>query len=449
MESSLVIIVLFGWIPVVLLLFSVIPARRAVIAAFLTAWLFLPMAAFKLAPGIPHYDKMNATCLGVLLASLVFDTRRFLSFRPIWIDIPMALWCCCPMASSLSNELGFYDGMSAVFYQTVTWGLPYLIGRLYFPDLASLKELAIGIFIGGLIYVPLCLWEIRMSPQLHNWIYGFQQHDFVQTMRFGGYRPMVFMQHGLMVGMWMCMTALIGFWLWYSGALRTIRRVPMAYLVPVLLITAILCKSVGAIVLLGLGIVAIVMMQKMRYPLVIWLLILAAPSYMAARASGVWDGSLLSTAAQNVAADRADSLDYRMKNEDLLAAKALKRPAFGWGTWGRSRIYDEYGKDVAATDGLWIIALGSTGIIGLASWTIAMLLPTSLLFLNLRASAWREPLIAPPIILGVVVVLYVLDCIPNGMVNPIFTVCVGGLASLSPQSFAAFAGKDELLSGAA
>ena len=34
---------MFGWIPVVLVLFAILPARRAVIFSFLFAWLFLPM----------------------------------------------------------------------------------------------------------------------------------------------------------------------------------------------------------------------------------------------------------------------------------------------------------------------------------------------------------------------------------------------------------------------
>src|SRR5438552_2681123 len=115
MGNSVVSIVLFGWIPVVLILFCLLPARRAVIVAFLLAWLFLPMASIKIAAGIPLYSKMSATCTGILLAALIFDTRRLFSFRPAWIDVPMVIWCTCPMASSLSNELGYYDGFSATF----------------------------------------------------------------------------------------------------------------------------------------------------------------------------------------------------------------------------------------------------------------------------------------------------------------------------------------------
>ena len=122
MGNFFVYIALLGWIPVILGLFATLPARRALIAAFLGAWLFLPMAGLKLAEGIPLYDKMSVTCVGVLLAALLFDLRRLVSFRPAWIDLPMVVWCLCPMVSSLTNDLGPYDGASAVLRQTITWG---------------------------------------------------------------------------------------------------------------------------------------------------------------------------------------------------------------------------------------------------------------------------------------------------------------------------------------
>src|SRR4051812_43733268 len=106
MGNVLVAMVLLGWVPVVLALFCVVQARRAVLAAFLGAWLFLPMASIKLSAGIPAYDKMSATCAGVLLAAMLFDFKRLAAFQFSWLDAPMALWCMCPMASSLANDLG-------------------------------------------------------------------------------------------------------------------------------------------------------------------------------------------------------------------------------------------------------------------------------------------------------------------------------------------------------
>src|SRR5688572_29315419 len=122
--SFLVPLTLFGWIPFVVALFVVLPPRRAVITAFLAAWLFLPMAGYKV-PSLPDYTKMSATTLGVLMGAALFDADRLLSFRFRWIDIPMVVFCTTPAISSYLNNLGVYDGASEVVRHTIIWGLPY------------------------------------------------------------------------------------------------------------------------------------------------------------------------------------------------------------------------------------------------------------------------------------------------------------------------------------
>src|SRR5204863_66271 len=67
--------------------------------------------------------------------------------------------------------------------------------------------------VGGLIYSVLILWEVRMSPQLHATVYGAspRQADFAQAIRWGGYRPIVFMPHGLAVALFICNTVMAAF----------------------------------------------------------------------------------------------------------------------------------------------------------------------------------------------------------------------------------------------
>ena len=166
--NFLVPIVMFGWPLVLAALFLMMPARRAVISGLIVAWLFLPVAEYEF-KGIPEYNKMTATSLSLFIATLLFEPNRVLAFRPKWIDLPMLVLCLCPMASSLSNGLGLYDGMSESNSQLLRWGLPYLIGRIYFNDYQSMRELAFGVFLGGLAYLPFCRFESRMSPQLHRW----------------------------------------------------------------------------------------------------------------------------------------------------------------------------------------------------------------------------------------------------------------------------------------
>src|SRR6478735_6872027 len=124
------------------------------------AWIPFCLVFFTMLPDI---DKITASTAGVLLGVMLFDPARLMSFRPKWFDIPMFCWCFTPFLSSMANGLGAWDGGSVVLEQLALFGIPYLIGRVYFNDWEGFRELGIAIFLGGVIYVPLCLMEIKMS----------------------------------------------------------------------------------------------------------------------------------------------------------------------------------------------------------------------------------------------------------------------------------------------
>jgi O-antigen ligase len=434
--NLLVFIALFGWIPVVFYLFLLLPARRAVSTALLVGWLFLPVASYDL-PGFFDYNKATATCLNVFLAAALFDKdRRLWNFRPTRFDLPMLVWCLCPFVTSLSNDLGVYDGLSAAIQQTILWGLPYVMGRAYFADFKRLREFAIVLFIGGLIYIPLCLYEIHMSPQLHSTIYGFHQHDFSQTMRFGGWRPTIFLQHGLAVGLFMCMTSLIGTWLWYRMPSRIFPGRSVGWLVVLLLITSVLVKSWGALVLLALGLLVLVLSTMLRTRVLAVLLLSSIPLYIAARTVGGWSGDqLLALAQLSGSQERVESLLTRFRSEYYLMERAKLQPLLGWGRWDRSLVGDE-NNIVKTTEGwlvkvipdsFWIVTFGMYGLFGLVSITIAILMPLLLLIRRFPASSWATPEIAPVAVLAMTLGLYMLDNLINDMVNPLFTLAAGGV----------------------
>lgn len=425
--SPTVPIALFCWPLVVLVLFAVLKPRQAALAGFLGGWLFLPMAGYEFA-GLPGYGKMEAASYGALVGMLLFDSARLGRLRFSWIDIPIVVWCLVPMASSLTNGLGAYDGASAVWGQSVTWGAPYLIGRMYFSDLEGLRTLAIGVVVGGLLYVPLCLLEVRVSPLLHVWLYGFHQHSWQQTYRFDGWRPTVFMQHGLAVGMWMTSASLVALWLWWTGAVRRVWSFPMGWVVVAIVVTTVLCKSAGAIALLAVGAIALAIAKVFRTNTVFAVLALVPVLYMGLRAPGIWDGSHLLEAVESIVPSKQGSLRYRIDAESTLAEHALWRPTFGWGGHGRNRP-SRMGDDVRdwATDGLWIITLGQRGVIGLVAMSAIILLPTLLLLVRLPSAFWLHPKTAPVAALGLVLALFMVDCLFNAMVNPIFVLATGGI----------------------
>jgi len=428
-----VYVALFGWPLVAICLCAALPPRRAVITAFIAAWLFLPMASFPI-PGLPDWTKMTATCISLLLGLLIFDFHRLISFRPEWVDAPILMWCLCPIPSSLMNDLGLYDGLSTSLGAIVTWGLPFFIGRIFLKDIDGLRELAIGIFLGGLVYIPLCLFELRMSPQLHLIVYGYTYQGYEHSHRFGGWRPSVFMEHGLMVGMWMCMASLVGVWLWISGALRSIYGIAMPWMIVPLMATAILCKSTGAVILMATGLVLFFLSRRYRTPKPFYLIALVAPLYILLRVTGLWSGAALVEAASAVSEERAASLRTRMIQEDQLSARALQRPIFGWGGWGRQRVRDESGSDVSITDGLWILEFGARGLVGVAGMLATLLVPLFVLARTLPPHEWTRGAAAPAAALTLVVLLYLLDCIANAMITPIYLLAAGGIAGLKPYA---------------
>ena len=251
--SMVVFIALFGWILVVFTLFAMLPPRCAMVASAIAGWLVLPPTGFDL-PGLPTYDKTVAVTLSILLATAVFDLRRWFAFRPRWFDVPICVWCLAAFCSSISNDLGIYDGVAAVFRQMTSWLFPYLVGRLYITDFDSVRELAIGMIIGGVCLIPACLFEARMSPLLLPMVYGMRGYEGV---RFGGYRPHVFFSTGLELGLWMNAVVLIAIWLWRAGQLKQLWGLPGGLVTAMLVITALVARSTGATVLLIFGLTRI------------------------------------------------------------------------------------------------------------------------------------------------------------------------------------------------
>ena len=236
---------LLGWIPLGITMFAVVPARKAVAFIVVGGLLILPPYTLDIS-GLPDYSRIMAASISVILGTVIFAPDRFLNFRPRWFDLPMLAWCFSSMASSLYNGLGVYDGLAATLSQVLTWGLPYLIGRIYFGNPEDLRYFAVAVVIGGLAYVLPCLYEVRMSPKLMKDIYGISQ---LGAIRFGGCRPTVFFWTGLELGMWMTATSLVAWWLWYCGALKQIGSIPLgSVLLPTLLGTSFLCRSTGALI---------------------------------------------------------------------------------------------------------------------------------------------------------------------------------------------------------
>ncbi len=404
---------------------------------------FAPMAI----PGLA-LTKYKVLSLAILLGVLLRDGGRLRHCRLSWVDLPMILWCLCPIPSLLgappppNGADPMVTSMTQVLEQVLLWGAPYYIGKQYFGSWERLRDLA-GVFVlGALLYIPFCLYEVRMSPQLHVHVYGFSQHNFGQTIRFDGFRPMVFMQHGLAVGLYLALALLAGGLLWWSGSARSLpgpawMRSPG--LVPALLLalalTAVLVKSTGALLLGVVGIVVLVSvgLLKRRWPLVC--LLLVCPLFLIGRLTDTWPGVRLATYLRAVVGqERVESFWFRHWNEELLMARAFEGPPFGWAGWGRNFVRDKEGRNLTICDSLWIITLGVRGLPGLIVVYLAMLLPVARFVWRQPAATWFQPKYAGATACALVVVLYMIDNLVNDMHNHVFILMAGALSGLALTS---------------
>ncbi len=480
---------IFLWIGAAPLLFAVLPKRRAVLAIFLVGFLFLPELheyqnwggaplAMDIRPLSLFFTKANASSYGFLMCLFLFDLPRLKAFRPRWFDLPMVIWCVVPFFSGLCNAdvvegqraISFLASIISAIQQTMQWGVPYLAGRLYITDWEGLNDLAVAMIMGGLVYVPLCMIEKVLSPQLHNWVWGFFAHDFLQAIR-SGYRPMVFMEHGLMVAMWMATTTSMAIWCWWTGAVKTLPAIaivpplPMFLVIILLLTTSVLMNSAGALAL-GLGGTCVLFMSRIiptRLALVA--LLAVAPMYMIGRITvGMertgWLGTSLDAdtvdaleakvlskrlfgwmpltgkdveekLTQLYNKDRAGSMLYRFKQEDKLMEKALKRPWLGWGGEARGRIFNPRGEDVSTTDGYWILTFGNRGYIGLIAMSLAVLVPAARFGWVFSPRQWANPALAPAAVIAIILCLSLIDDMSNAMIDPFFTLASGALATMT------------------
>ncbi len=423
--TGLVTASLLAWPVICLMFFSLMKARTAVVISLFFTAMFLPNGSIPIS-GFIDVNKYTAGSIGVLFGVMLFDSGRVMGFRLRWIDIPLAIFLVTPFFSSVLNGLGVYDGLSTVLGQILWWGVPYFVGRLYFVTPEATRFLAKAIVIAVLIYVPFVLLEIRLSPQLHRWIYGYHAISWDQILRGSGYRPTVFMQHGLMLSLWLASGA---FCLYQSKGGRRIAGLPTSLIVIGVGIVVFMCRSFGAffelIILLLLGFVS----QVSRYTIILVLTVSIVPAYVGGRIALNWEPAVaVDLVDQYVSPDRALSLNFRFFHERMIIDKALNRPFFGYGGWGRGRVYSETGEDLSVTDSYWIIVFSSAGLFGLSSFLATLLIPLYMFCYRVRARYWSQSWAAGALAMALIVFAFTLDCLVNAMFNPIYVLVIGGLA---------------------
>ncbi len=433
------------WPVVAWFFFTRLDPARALIWTILGAYMLLPPVIAINLPMVPDFDKYSIPNLAAAVA-VVFLLKDRISLWPSQRIAQglIVLYVLSPFATVLRNgdvivfelasiqAMRLYDSFAVVANQFITL-LPFFLARKYLSTPQGMQMLVVALVLAGVIYSVPMLIEARLSPQLNLMLYGFFQHDFSQAIRFGGFRPFVFMPHGLWVAFFAMMCLVSAATLFRVGPADVRPRcvVVTLYLAVVLLF----CRSAGPVVyalllvpvvlivprrlqvLLALGMVAVVI----TYPLLRGLQLIPLDQ-MVDLASGLND-------------ERGRSLAFRFENEELLLNRAQERPWFGWGGYGRNMLHDAVtGRINVIADGGWIITLGTFGWAGYVTEFGLLALPVFLIAREGMAMTGRD---LSPFACTITLLLAanLVDMLPNDTLIP-FTWLLAGAVLGHAESLA-------------
>lgn len=315
-----------------------------------------------------------------------------------------------------------YDFFSMVLGALVTV-LPLLLARRYLATAAHHLVLLRILCVAGLIYSLPALFEVRMSPQLNVWFYGYFPHSFAQQVRDGGFRPVVFIGHGLSVALFFALSILAAFALWRSRT-PSMSRAGALMAGVWLLGVLVLCKTLGALIS-TLLLLPFVLLATMRVQMILAATIaMTVLLYPMLRGADLIPLDRMTAFADSISEERAQSFQFRLDNEDILLDRANLKPFGGWGSWGRNRVYDpESGRDISVTDGAWIIVIGIYGWIGYVAQFGFLTIPTLLLAVRQRAFKLSFATTGLCLVLAV----NLIDLIPNAGLTPLTWLIAGAV----------------------
>jgi len=431
-------IAMFGWPLVCIVLFSRLQFEKAVVWSLLGGFLLLPSSFEVDPPFLPPFDKIGVTALATLMLCWVYGSHVPQPRRSILLYVMAGLLILAPLLSSLNNseELralktsipGFYPLTALKFCgRNLLMIVPMYIGSRFLSSDYARSVLLKALPTAMIFYSLPMLFEIRMSPQLHRWVYGYFPHaSFAQQIRGGGFRPVVFFSHGLALALFTALALLAAFVLvrCRERILGQKAALVAAYLSGLL----VLCKSLGPAIYTVLLAPVILLTRPRTWIKIACAASLVACAYPLLRNNGLAPTQLVTRAASVVSADRMKSFQMRVENEDALLAKANQKPLFGWGGWGRNRIYDKWtGQDISVTDGGWIIEYGCWGWVGYLA--LYGLLAVALLRAHRATGKEVTPANLTRGGLALLLAVYIVDSIPNSTSLSWVFVLAGSIAS--------------------
>jgi hypothetical protein len=411
----------------------------------LAAQLVLPVGTFFKFPMIPQFDKNSIPSLCALLGCMVVYAKPLRLWNRFGIpEVLLTAYLVSPLVTSTLNgdpiQIGrtvlpgvdLYDGGSTFLGQLIAL-LPFFLGRQFLRGPGDIHQILYVLAIAGVAYSPLLLYEIRFSPQLNFWIYGYYPSDFIQEMRGdGSFRPMAFMGHGL-ISSFFVMTALLAstvLWRARMGFSRSKAGIFTFYLGMVLYF----CKS-GAALAYGLALAPVMRFTQPKFQIRLALIFaVVALTYPMLRIAEVFPTKALVDVSDAFNPARAGSLNFRFEQEESLLEHASQRIWFGWGRFGRNRLFREdwqgLAGDTSVTDGRWIIVFGQFGLVGFLAEFGLICIPIFRAAKAIRLVVSRvESYFLSAV--SLIVAINAIDLLPNSTLSPWTWMLAGSLLGRS------------------
>lgn len=433
-------VALLGFIPVALVVMSSGPIRDRAILVMLGGCMFLPEIIGFDPPLIPEIDKRVLPYICVAIGIAMRNGKLLKVGKPKGAHLAIAVVVIVgQVLTALTNPdrlvygpvvlpgLSLHDGISGAIDAFLHIVLPIWIGGAVCRDEDDLAFILRALVVAGLIYSLPALLEARLSPQLHRWIYGYHPNMFAKSIRLGGYRPMMFMEGGLAVGLFFAAVAIAA-----SALRRTSMRVFKLPATPValfLMFVLVMVKSTAALVYGVLISTAVAFGPKWLAPRIARILVVLVLLYPVLRTTGLFPTDAIVDFFAQYNAERAGSLGFRFEQDQRLLERAMERPLFGWGPWMRNRVFDIVtGEDLSVTDGAWTIRLGASGLVGWFCFYFALGYPV---LMRVRRVPGGTDVKSNMVYAGValVVSVYAVDQLSNGHYTNLPLMLAGALAS--------------------
>jgi hypothetical protein len=398
-------------------------------------------------PAMPALDRELISTLTALICAFAFASRRLLLIdrtRTLYLLLPAALSLVAVMTGLTNNDtlifgyrilpsMGPIGAISFGISQLLTYGLPFALGLTLIRTREDLLRVLYVLAGAGLVYTIFVLFELRMSPILHKTIYGHHarsEFDFSMSMRDGGYRPTVFMISALDLGFFMAISGIAGVGIWKAG-IRKLGPVPTGASAGWVLTILALCKCFAALLYSACAAPLLALFSGRTVIRVAAAMALIAVTYPVLRSLELFPTERIVETAALAGEDRANSIDIRFTNEEIVLLRAQERLLFGWGNYARWRTYDVEGSFEDRIDGLWLVILGSTGALGLGLFLAILLLPVFSAYWNMgRIRTARDRSLVG--VVALILALNGVDLLLNAFLHTFVLFLSGGLASAVP-----------------